>query len=294
MSSISSLKLKLLLSSFRRSHFAQAVRANPFSLLGILLVLALIIVAVFPQLFTNQSPTKINVSNRLLSPSVEHRFGTSPMGVDLLSQVIYGTRVTLEIVIIVLTIAVSIGVILGSIAGYVGGIVDDVIMRVTDIFLAFPNLILALAINTVLGRGLPQTVIAVAASWWPSYARLIRGQILSVKNNDYVIAARSIGSRPFKILTQHIFLNAMDPVIVRVTLDMGWVALTTAGLSFLGIGAQPPTPEWGRLVAEGREYILDQWWLVTFPGIALFMEVVGFNLLGILIRDWLDPSSINR
>jgi len=282
------------LGGLRRSRFAQAIRKNPFTFFGIVLVLMVIFTALFPQLLTDYDPVKINMKDRFLPPSEEHRFGTGPMGVDLFSQVVYGTRTTLKMVIIVLSIAVSIGTVLGSIAGYFGGRVDDMIMRLTDVFLAFPNLVLALAVNTVLGRGQLQTMGAVAFSWWPSYARLIRGQILSVKNNEYVIAAHAIGSSPFKILTQHIFLNSMDPVIVRITLDMGWVALTTAGLGFLGLGAQPPTPEWGRLVADGREYLLGQWWLATFPGLALFVDVVGFNLLGVVIRDWLDPSSINR
>jgi peptide/nickel transport system permease protein len=167
-------------------------------------------------------------------------------------------------------------------------------MRISDIFLAFPALILAISLNAALGRGLIQSMLAVGWSWWPSYSRLIRGQILSVKNEEYVTAAECIGASKSRILIKHVLLNCFDPIIVSITLDVGYIALTTAGLSFLGLGAAPPTPEWGRMVAEGRDYLLDQWWVTTFPGLALFVLVVSFNLFGELVRDWLDPSAIGR
>jgi peptide/nickel transport system permease protein len=278
----------------RLSRFMRAVRNNPVAVVGLAIVVLFLILALFPGLFTDHDPVKISLRDKFLPPSSEHPFGTDSVGMDIFSRVVYGARTTLRVVVIVLMIAVSIGYVMGSAAGYFGGRVDDVLMRITDVFLAFPSLILAIAVNAALGRGLTQTMLAVGFSWWPSYARLIRGQILSVKNEEYVSAARSIGTPPLRILTRHVLLNCFDPVIVRVTLDVGFVALATAGLSFLGLGAEPPTPEWGRMVAEGRDYLLDQWWASTFPGLALFLLVVGFNLFGEVVRDWLDPSAIDR
>ena len=279
---------------FLRSRFFRALRNNPFSLLGIIIAVVFLIFALFPEQFTVYDPVKLNLQARLLPPSLEHWFGTDSVGMDVYTRVVYGARITLMVVIVVLAIATSIGYLVGSTAGYFGGWYDDLIMRLTDIILAFPSLILAIAINAVLGRGLPQTMLAVGFSWWPSYARLIRGQVLSVKNEEYVTAAEAVGAGTTRSIISHVLKNSFDPVVVRITLDVGFVALTTAGLSFLGLGAEPPLPEWGRMVADGRDYLLDQWWVSTFPGLALFLVVVGFNLLGELVRDWLDPSAINR
>lgn len=280
--------------SVRRSRLTRAVRNNPFSIPGLVIVCAFLLVALFPAPFTRHDPTKLSLPDKFSPPSSEHFAGTDSMGMDQYSRIIYGARVTLQNVTVVLAIAASVGYVIGSTAGFLGGYVDEVLMRITDVFLAFPSLILAIAVNSVLGRGLVQTMLAVGFSWWPSYARLIRGQILSVKYEEYVTAARAIGARPVRLLLKHILPNCFAPVIVRITLDVGFVALTTAGLSFLGLGAEPPTPEWGRMVAEGRDYLLRQWWVATFPGLALFLVVVGFNLFGEIIRDWLDPSGINR
>ena len=269
------------------------LKSHVDALVGTVIIIAFVLLAVLAPLVAPYDPETPTMEFRSL-PSAAHWFGTDPTGLDIFSRVIYGARTTFRVVVIVLMIAVSIGYIMGSAAGYFGGRVDDVLMRITDVFLAFPSLILAVAVNAALGRGLMQTMLAVGFSWWPSYARLIRGQILTVKDEEYVIAARSIGTPPLRILTRHVLLNCFDPVIVRVTLDVGFVALATAGLSFLGLGAEPPTPEWGRMVAEGRDYLLDQWWASTFPGLALFLLVVGFNLFGEILRDWLDPSAIDR
>jgi peptide/nickel transport system permease protein len=190
----------------------------------------------------------------------------------------------------VLAIAVGVGALVGATAGYFGGLFDEVMMRITDIFLAFPPLILALAVNAGLGPGIESAMFAVAFSWWPGYARMIRGQVLSAKNNLYVDAAHSIGASHTRILTRHILPNCINPTIVELTLDAGYIVLTTAGLSFVGLGAQPPTPEWGFMVSEGRKYILSQWWWPTFPGLAICSVVVGFNLLGDFLRDLLDPK----
>jgi peptide/nickel transport system permease protein len=194
----------------------------------------------------------------------------------------------------VLVLAAGIGTIVGALAGFSGGWTDTLMMRVTDMFLAFPALILALAINAALGRGLTQAMIAVAISWWPSYARLVRGQVLATKQEEYVTAARVMGASNWSLITKHILLNSFPPILVRMTLDIGFIALTTAGLSFLGLGVEPPTPEWGRMVADGRSYLLDQWWWTTFPGLALFLLVVGSNLTGDVVRESLDPSLVNR
>lgn len=278
----------------RRGRLTKALANNPVATIGLVFVGAFLLLSAAPTLVATSDPTAVNLVNRLQSPSALHPFGTDHMGMDVFSRVVHGARTTLFIVIVVLSIAVSIGTVVGIVAGYAGGIVDEILMRVTDVMLAFPFLVLAIALNAALGRGMWQTMLAVGLAWWPSYARLVRGQILAVKNNEYVVAARALGSRSPRVVLQHVVPNAFDPVLVRITLDVGFVALTTAGLSFLGLGVEPPTPEWGRMVAEGRDYLLTQWWITTFPGLALFIVVVGFNLLGIIVRDWLDPSGVNR
>ena len=212
---------------------------------------------------------------------------TDATGNDVYTRIVYGSRTTLSTVIAVLAIASLVGVAIGSVSGYVGGRLDGLLMRTTDVFLAFPPLILALATNAVLGRGLLQTVFAVAFLWWPAYARLVRGQILAVRQREFVESARVIGASRFRII-RHMLPNVIDPVIVRVSLDAGFVALTAASLSYLGLGAQPPTPEWGRMVAEGQMFLLDQWWVAAFPGIVLFILVVGFNLIGEALGDRLN------
>ncbi len=191
-------------------------------------------------------------------------------------------------VLAVLLLAVLVGVTVGAVSGYVGGRLDSVLMRTTDVFLAFPPLILALATNAVLGRGLQQTMLAIAFLWWPAYARLVRSQVLSVRHREFVDAARVVGAGRPHIIFRHVLPNVIDPVLVRLSLDAGFVALTAASLSFLGLGAQPPTPEWGRMVAEGQRFVLDQWWVAVFPGLALFLVVVGFNLIGEALGDRLQ------
>lgn len=263
-------------------------------MIGLGIVFLLIVMVITPESFTAYNPVKLSLVDKFKAPSQEHLFGTDHLGMDIFARVAYGARTTVWVVIVVLSIATGIGVVMGAVAGFVGGWVDDVLMRITDMGIAFPVLILAIAVNAALGRGLLQTMLAVGLSWWPSYARLVRSLVLSVKNEEYVMAARALGMRPWSILTRYILWNCIDPIIVNVTVDVGFVALTTAGLSFLGLGAEPPTPEWGRMVSEGRDYLLDQWWVSTFPGLALFLVVVGFNLLGEIVRDWLDPTSIGR
>lgn len=251
---------------------------------GIAIVGVFVTMAVTPWLFTSLDPAGLNLEARLLPPSAAHWLGTDATGNDVYTRIVYGSRTTLGTVIAVLAIASLFGIAVGSLSGYAGGWLDGLLMRTTDVFLAFPPLILALATNAVLGRGLRQTVFAVAFLWWPAYARLVRGQILALREQEFVESARVIGASRFRII-RHMLPNVIDPVIVRVSLDAGFVALTAASLSYLGLGAQPPTPEWGRMVAEGQMFLLDQWWVAAFPGIVLFVLVVGFNLIGEALGD---------
>ena len=251
---------------------------------GIVIVGIFATMAAVPWLFTSLDPAGLNLEGRLTPPSAAHWLGTDATGNDVYTRIVYGSRTTLGTVIAVLGIASLVGIAVGSLSGYAGGWLDSLLMRTTDVFLAFPPLILALATNAVLGRGLRQTVLAVAFLWWPAYARLVRGQILALRQREFVESARVIGASRLRII-RHMIPNVIDPIIVRVSLDAGFVALTAASLSYLGLGAQPPTAEWGRMVAEGQMFLLDQWWVAAFPGIVLFVLVVGFNLIGEALGD---------
>lgn len=264
-------------------------RRNPLGSLGLALLLAMVLLAIFAPQIATHDPAQLNRDERLLPPSAQHFFGTDASGRDVYSRVVYGSRVSLRVAFVVLVIAVTTGAILGALAGYFGGMVDEVLMRLTDIFLAFPSLILAMAVNAALGPGIESAMLAVGFTWWPAYARMIRGQVLAARNHQYVEAARSIGARHRRVLLRHILPNAINPTIVQLTLDAGYVVLTVAGLSFIGLGAQPPSHEWGFMVSEGSDHILTQWWWSTFPGLAICILVVGFNLVGDFLRDLLDP-----
>jgi peptide/nickel transport system permease protein len=264
-------------------------RRNPLGALGLFLLVSMVLVAVFAPQIATHDPTQFNTAERMQPPSAEHLFGTDVTGRDIFSRVVYGSRISLRVAVIVLAIAVTIGAALGAAAGYSGGLVDEILMRVTDVFLAFPSMILAMAVNSGLGAGIGSAMLAVGLAWWPGYARMIRGQVIAAKNNPYVDAARSLGASHWRVLVRHVLPNCISPTIIQVTLDAGYVVLTTAGLSFIGLGAQPPTPEWGYLVSEGHTHILTQWWWSTFPGLAICLLVVGFNLVGDFLRDLLDP-----
>ncbi len=277
----------------RSDEFAKQARSsfrrNPLGALGIGLILAILLVAVFaPQLATHD-PNQLNRDTRLLPPSAEHLFGTDAPGRDVYSRVVYGSRISLRVAFVVLVIATTVGSLLGAAAGYFGGLVDEILMRITDVFLAFPALILAMAVNAALGPGIGSAMLAVGFTWWPAYARLIRSQVLSVRSKPYVEAAHCIGATRRRVLFRHILPNCTSAIIVQVTLDAGYVVLTVAGLSFIGLGAQPPSHEWGFVVSEGANHILTQWWWSTFPGLAICLLVVGFNLMGDFLRDLLDP-----
>ena len=250
---------------------------------------ALILVAIFAPLLSPYSPTKTSLRERLSPPSASHFFGTDDAGRDILSRVVFGSRITLRICIVVVGLTLGIGTLLGVLSGYIGGWVDELIMRLNDVFLAFPALILAMAIAAALGPSLQNAIIAMVVIWWPRYARVARGQVLSIREIDYVTSARALGSSPFRIMLYHILPNCISPIIVQATLDLGEVVLTAATLSFIGFGAQPPVPEWGAMISVGRNFLRDYWWYPTFPGLAILFTVMGFNLLGDAVRDVLDP-----
>jgi peptide/nickel transport system permease protein len=261
---------------------------------GLAVIVITILMAVFaPWIapYPEQGRGASNLKERFEAPSTQHLMGTDREGRDVLSRMIFGARIPLIISFVVTAAIVIIGVPLGGLAGYYGGKIDEVIMRITDIFLAFPSLILAIAFVAFLGPSIRNVMIAIVVSWWPWYTRLVRGMAVSLRERPYVEAARTMGVGNFTIIRRHILPNALGPVIVQMTLDIGTVILAVAGLSFVGLGAQPPTPEWGLMVAEGREYILQQWWIGTFPGLAILILVLAFNLVGDGLRDVLDPRS---
>jgi peptide/nickel transport system permease protein len=267
--------------------------SNRLALLGLVIVLLLVLTAIFAPLLAPYSPTLGDLrTTRLLPPGNLHWLGTDDQGRDILSRLIHGSRITLFVVGLVAVLAAPIGLIVGTVAGYAGGLVDAALMRVTDIFLAFPRLILALAFVAALGPGIENAVIAIAITSWPPYARMARAETLTIRQTDYIAAVRLIGASPWRIVLKHIMPLCLSSVIVRVTLDMAGIILTAAGLGFLGLGAQPPMPEWGAMIANGRQYVLDQWWVAAAPGGAIFLVSLAFNLLGDGLRDALDPKAV--
>lgn len=270
-------------------RLAGLIRDTP-SAVGLGVVCLLAFVALFPGVFTSADPYEIKADLRLLPPSGTHWLGTDEVGRDLYSRVVYGARISLRAAVVVVCLAMGIGSLLGGIAAYFSRGLDQLIMRSVDILISFPPLIMAMAFVAMLGPGLENSSLALAVIWWPQYARLVRGQVLGVSQVLFVEAAVATGLGRWRILFRHIFPNCWGPVVVKWTLDIGYVILLTAALSFIGLGAKPPTPEWGALIATGRHYLLDYWWYPTFPGVAIFLAVMGFNLLGDGLRDVLDPQ----
>lgn len=266
-------------------------RSNPLAITGLMIVLLLVAMAVLAPWITTTSGLEPQLSERLQPASAEHWFGTDQLGRDLYDRIVWGSRITLYIVGLVGVIVVPVGLLIGTVAGYVGGWVDNVLMRITDIFLAFPRLILALAFVASLGPGLENAVLAIAITTWAPYARIARAEALTIRSSEFIVAAQIQGASTIGILYRHVVPLCVSSVIVRLTLDMAGIILTAAGLGFLGLGAQPPTPEWGAMIASGRQFLLDQWWVPTVPGIAIFVVSIGFNLLGDGLRDVLDPRS---
>ena len=266
---------------------------NRLAMAGLAIVAALVLMAVFANQLAPYSPTEGDLRTlRLLPPSAAHWFGTDDQGRDILSRIIHGSRITLFVVALVAVLAAPVGLAVGTVAGYAGGWLDAVLMRITDIFLAFPRLILALAFVAALGPGIENAVIAIAITSWPPYARIARAETLTLRQADFIAAVRLIGASPARIVLRHIVPLCLPSVIVRVTLDMAGIIITAAGLGFLGLGAQPPMPEWGAMIAGGRQFVLDQWWVAAGPGAAIFVVSLAFNLLGDGLRDALDPKAV--
>jgi len=271
---------------------AAALCANPAALTGLIIVAALVAAALFaPLLAWGASPLAQDLAHRLAPPSAANWFGTDELGRDIYARTLFGARATLTIVALVAAIVAPIGLVVGTTAGYLGGWVDVVLMRVTDIFLAFPRLVLALAFAAALGPGLENAVIAIALTSWPPYARIARAETVTIARSDFIAAVILQGASTSRILLRHIAPLCLSSVIVRLTLDMAGIIITAAGLGFLGLGQQPPAPEWGAMVSSGRNVILDQYWVATIPGIAIFLASLGFNLLGDGLRDITDPKN---
>ncbi len=273
-------------------HNVRVFLRDKLAVAGLTWIVLMVVIAVaapWVAPYPDQGRGASNVSSRFEPPSSQHWFGTDNLGRDVLSRVIFGARIPLLISSGVAIAVLIIGPLLGGLAGYFGGLVDEVIMRVTDIFLAFPALVLAMAFVAILGPSVRNLALAIIITWWPWYTRLVRGQAVSLKQRPYVEAARTMGVRNSTIVVRHVLPNTFAPVIVQITLDIGLVILEVAGLSFLGLGAQPPTPEWGLMVSEGVQYILEAWWITVFPGLAIFLLVLAFNLVGDGLRDVLDP-----
>jgi peptide/nickel transport system permease protein len=268
-----------------------AFTSNRLAMVGLGIVVALMLMALLAPLIATHHPFAQDLANRLQPPSAGNWFGTDQYGRDIWSRVVYGSRLTLYIVLLVALTAPVAGLLIGTISGYLGGWTDIVLMRITDVFLAFPKLILALAFVSALGPGIENAVIAIAITSWPPYARIARAETITIRNSDFISAVRLQGASPARIILGHVVPLCTSSLIVRVTLDMAGIILTAAGLGFLGLGAQPPLPEWGAMISTGRQYLLDQWWVATLPGIAIFVVSLGFNLLGDGLRDVLDPKN---
>ena len=284
-------KVRGLVEYFRSEDFKITLilaKKSPLTVLGLALTVFLVLVAIFAPLIAPYDPIKQDPKNRLQPPSWEHPFGTDQLGRDIFSRVVWGSRISLFIALIVVAISFTVGTTIGIISGYFGGKVDEILMRITDMFMAFPRLVLALAVAAALGPGLFNTMLAIAFVSWVYYARLARASTLQIREEVYIEAARAIGASDRRILFLHVLPMVIAPVVVQATLDMGGTILTAAGLGFLGLGVQPPTPEWGVMVSEGRRFITEQWWVSTFPGFAILLATLGFNLLGDGINDVLN------
>lgn len=283
--------------SARREQFRRAIyrfRANPLAMIGLITLIIIVILAVTAPLFVpfpEDAEGRVRPTARLQAPNETYFFGTDNVGRDIFSRVMLGTGLALTVGVVIIVLASLIGVTIGAIAGYFGGWVDEVLMRLTDIFLTVPALILAIAVTAALGKGILNVMIGISLVWWPGFARLTRSLVLSLKEEPFVEAARGLGGGHLRVLFRHILPNALSPIIVKMSTDFGFAVLTAAALGFIGLGAQPPTPEWGAMINEGRDYFPQQWWMATFPGMAIFLVVFSWNLLGDGLRDLLDPRS---
>ena len=277
----------------QRRRLGRAFR-QPAVLVGFLIFALFVLLAVLAPVISPYDPLGQNVIDGLKPPSAQYLFGTDKLGRDIFSRVLYGARLSLLSGTAVVLLAGSVGTLVGLVAGYFGKWPDQIMMRITDIFFAFPALILAMAIAGALGPSLPNALIAISVVTWPVYARLIRGQVLSLKERDFILAAHTLGIPEWQIILRHLLPNTLAPLLVQASFDLGGAILSVAGLSFIGFGAQPPTPEWGVMISEGRNYIATQWWLATMPALAMLLLVASSNLLGDGLRDLLDPRLRDR
>ena len=275
-------------------HALYLVRRSPLSLLGVILFSGFVFTAALAPYIAPYNPLKLDLMGAFQPPSKEHLFGTDELGRDILSRILWGCRISLRVGVTVVAISLCIGTLLGGIAGYLGGVVDEIIMRFTDLVLAFPSIVLALALAAALGPGLNNAMFAISVTWWPWYARLVRGQVLSIREAGFVEAARCVGASGIRILFMHILPNSFGPVIVNASMDFGWAILMAAALGFLGIGAQPPKPEWGVMINAGRIYFMDKPWISTFPGLAILIVVLASNLIGDGLGEILNPRLRRR
>ncbi|HEY8594763.1 MAG TPA: ABC transporter permease [Devosiaceae bacterium] len=273
----------------RAYRIVTALLRNPLATLGLVIILVLVATALFAPLIAPYSPIGQELANRLQPPSWQHWMGTDELGRDIYSRVIYGSRITLTIVLLVAVISAPIGLVVGAVSGYFGGWIDKVMMGITDVFLSMPKLILALAFVAALGPGIENAIIAIAITAWPAYARIARAETLTFRNSEFIAAVQMQGASSARVIVAHILPLCTSSMIIRVTLDMAGIILTAAGLGFIGLGAQPPLPEWGAMISRGRTFILDQWWVATMPGFAIIIVSLGFCFLGDGLRDVLDP-----
>jgi len=256
---------------------------------GLTVVGSLVLMAVFAPLIAPHDPYKINPPQRLKPPSVTYLLGTDVAGRDIFSRIVYGSRITLQIGITVILLALLVGYLFGITAGFFGGAVDEFFMRITDIFMSFPYLILAMGLTVALGPSIQNAMLAMAIVWWPTYARLVRSEVLKLRSRPFIYASKGLGATNLFVIVRHILPNSWVPVVVQASLDFGRVIMYAASLSFIGLGAQPPTPEWGAMISDGRSFLEQAWWYPTFPGLAIMVTILGFNLTGDGLRDILDP-----
>jgi len=286
--------LRLRALSLRIHRRLRIFLRDPANVLGLVIVVLAVTTAIAAPLLAPHDPTDVSLQDRLLPPGRDFPLGTDHLGRDELSRLLYGARTTLRTAGVVLAVVFAIAFMVGTLSGYYGGWLDTLLMGLVDLLLAFPGLILAVAIAGTLGPSLMNVMIAMAAVWWAGYARLVRGMVLAIRNREFVEAARAIGASDGRIMVSHIWRNILGPVVVLATLDMGWIILGISGLNFLGLGAQPPTPEWGAMLNDGRPFLQTEPQMMLYPGAAIFLVVLGFNLLGDGLRDLLDPTTYPR
>ncbi|MCG8708375.1 ABC transporter permease [Brenneria sp. 4F2] len=274
----------------RRYRLWLGLRANPMAMIGLVIILSVLVLSLAAPLLTSFDPGFQDLANRLAAPSARHWLGTDELGRDIYTRILYGGRTTLGMVIAVVALTAPIGLLVGCVAGYAGGLLDKALMRVTDIFLSFPRLILALAFVAALKPGVESAILAIALTAWPPYARLARAETMQFRHSDFIAANRLTGATPMRIILRHIMPLCIPSLIVRITLDMSSIIITAASLGFLGMGAQPPSPEWGTMIATARRFLFTEWWVPLMPCVAIFLTSLAFNFLGDGLRDVLDPK----